>query len=95
MTGDDLRQLLKDLGWKQADLCRRLGMAKNTVSGWANNGAPAWVGEYLSAMVGIARLHRQFIQPTKPASPALSISLEDKQRRARRAANLSGRNENI
>lgn len=71
MTGEDMRGALVELGWKQADLCRRIEMNKNTVSAWANSAPPAWVGEYLGAMLAIDRLHRAFVRPGKPAvSPA-------------------------
>lgn len=71
MTGEEMRGALVELGWKQADLCRRIEMNKNTVSAWANSAPPAWVSEYLGAMLAIDRLHRAFVRPAKPtASPA-------------------------
>lgn len=90
MTGEALRQALAELGWKQADLCRRIGMGKNTVSTWAANGAPAWVGEYLRALLAIERLHREFVAPVRPADTALPPPAETK-RRVSRAANLAKR----
>lgn len=90
MTSEELRQALIELGWKQADLCRRIGMGKNTVSAWAANGAPAWVGEYLRALLAIDRLHREFVVPVRPAEAPPPPPAE-KQRRESRAANLAKR----
>jgi transcriptional regulator with XRE-family HTH domain len=77
MTGEEMRAALTELGWKQADLCRRIDMNKNTVSTWATAGAPAWVGEYLGAMVAIARLYQAYALPkTKPAdAPATTAEI--------------------
>lgn len=61
MTGDEFKQALRELGWKQADLCRKAGIHKNTAVGWAANGAPRWVAEYLGALLAIKRLHDAFI----------------------------------
>lgn len=60
-----MRRALAELGWKQSDLCRRVNMNKNTVSGWANQKPPAWVGEYLGAMLAIDRVHQSYVRPTK------------------------------
>jgi transcriptional regulator with XRE-family HTH domain len=90
MTSEELRQALIELGWKQADLCRRIGMGKNTVSTWAANGAPAWVGEYLRALLAINRLHREFVVPVRPAEVPPPPPAETK-RRVSRAANLAKR----
>ena len=92
MTSEELRQALIELGWKQADLCRRIGMGKNTVSTWAANGAPEWVGEYLGALLAIERLHREFVVPARPAAaPPPELAPAEKQRRTGRAANLAKR----
>lgn len=90
MTGDEMRAALAELGWKQADLCRRIDMGKNTVSAWAAGEPPAWVGKYLGAMLAIDRLHRAFVRPAKPEAAAPPAPAE-KQRRMHRAANLAKR----
>jgi transcriptional regulator with XRE-family HTH domain len=90
MTSEELRQALIELGWKQADLCRRIGMGKNTVSTWAAKGAPEWLGEYLRALLAIERLHREFVAPARPAV-ALPPPPVEKKRRESRAANLAKR----
>lgn len=82
MTGEEMRAALAELGWKQADLCRRIDKDKNTVSKWAAHSPPAWVAEYLGAMVGLDRLHRQYVRPVKPAHVA------SEGRAARRAQEL-------
>ena len=61
---------LAELGWKQADLCRRIDKDKNTVSKWATHEPPLWVSEYLGAMLAIDRIHRQFVRPLRPADLA-------------------------
>ncbi len=65
-----MRAALAELGWKQADLCRRIDKDKNTVSKWATNDPPRWVSEYLGAMLAIDRLHRQFVRPMRAADLA-------------------------
>ena len=87
MTGDELRAALAELGWKQSDLCRKVSMGKNTVSGWAANGAPDWVAEYLGALLAIDRVHAAHVRPMKPAAAPAPAPAE-KQKRMRRAANL-------
>lgn len=70
MTGEEMRAALVELGWKQADLCRRIDKDKNTVSKWAAHDPPAWVAEYLGAMLALDRLHRQFVRPLRAADLA-------------------------
>ena len=72
MTGIEMREALAELGWKQADLCRRLDKDKNTVSQWAANDPPAWVAEYLGLTLEVDRLHRRFIRPPKIEKTAQS-----------------------
>ena len=87
MTGDELRAALAELGWKQSNLCRKVSMGKNTVSGWATNGPPDWVAEYLGTLLAIERLHLAYVRPVKPAAaPAPAPAVKEKQ--MRRAANL-------
>lgn len=69
MTGEEFRAALVELGWKQADLCRRIDKDKNTVSKWAGNEPPSWVSEYLGAMLAIDRLHRAFVRPPERVRP--------------------------
>ena len=65
MTGDEFRQALDGLGWKQSDFCRKSGVTKQTPSRWANGQTPvpAWVPAYLGAMLEIKRLHQVFVEP--------------------------------
>lgn len=63
MTGEEFKAALVALGWKQADLCRKFEVTKNTPSAWAAKGPPAWVAEYLRAMLELDRLHRVFVRP--------------------------------
>lgn len=67
MTADELREALKAIGWKGADLARKVGVGTSTVSRWLNGEpVPLWVDSYLAAMGEIARLHQTFILPIKP-----------------------------
>ena len=66
MTADEFSGALINLGWKQADLCRRVAVTKSTASRWGQDGPPAWVGEYLGVMLELDRLHRLFVRPPKP-----------------------------
>lgn len=70
MTGDEMREVLHGLGWKQADLCRRLDKNKNTVSKWATEGPPNWAAEYLQMAQALDQVHRRFIRPGRAAAPA-------------------------
>ena len=66
MTAAEYLEALAALGWKQADLCRRVEVSKNTASRWGQDGPPAWVGEYLGVMLALNALHKQYIRPPKP-----------------------------
>ncbi len=61
MNGQEFKGALAALGWKQSDLARKTGLHRNTISGWAQDGAPLWVSEYLGALLGIKRLHDSHI----------------------------------
>jgi len=64
MTPDQLRAALEELGWRQADLCRKAGLHKDTPGRWLTGKTPipAWVPAYLGAMLEIKRLHTQYVQ---------------------------------
>jgi transcriptional regulator with XRE-family HTH domain len=48
MTGDEFKERLTALGWKQADFARSTGITKISVSNWANgHPIPEWVASYL------------------------------------------------
>jgi len=66
MTADEYREALTALGWKQADLCRRVEVSKNTASRWGQDGPPVWVSEYLGVMLALDALHRKYVRPPKP-----------------------------
>lgn len=61
MTGDEFKQGLKAIGWKQADMCRKLSLNKSTVSTWATEGPPAWAAEYLRTLIRLHRMHEDLI----------------------------------
>jgi len=92
MTGEEFKRALAELGWKQADLARKTGTHRNTVSGWAADGAPLWVSEYLGALLGIKGLHETFVA----APPRQRLESQDDEplegsRAAQIAAGLSER----
>lgn len=48
MTGDEFKERLTRVGWKQADFARATGITPASVSGWANaHPIPEWVDSYL------------------------------------------------
>ena len=61
MTGDEFKQGLKAIGWKQADMCRKLSLNKSTVSAWATEGPPAWAAEYLRTLTRLHELHEELV----------------------------------
>jgi hypothetical protein len=65
MTPDQLRQALAELNWRQADLCRKAGLHKDTPGRWLSGrtAIPAWVPAYLGAMLEIQRLHAKYVKP--------------------------------
>ena len=65
MSPYDFTAALAALGWKQADFCRKTGVAKQTPSRWANGQTPIQplVRAYLGAMLEIQRLHQAYVQP--------------------------------
>lgn len=71
MDKDELRQALDNLGWKQSELARKLGMTAGAVSRWATGEPiPVWLAEYLRVMQELDRLHRVYVRPPKPAKEA-------------------------
>lgn len=91
MTGEEFKQALSALGWKQADLARKMGAHRNTVSGWAADGAPLWVAEYLGALLGIKGLHDAFVAaPPRQRLESLEDEPLEDSRAARMASTLEG-----
>jgi transcriptional regulator with XRE-family HTH domain len=62
MTGDEFKAALRQIGWKQSDIARRMGLHRNTVNGWVSNGAPQWAAEYLRALLAIKGLNDAFVK---------------------------------
>ena len=71
MTAEEYREALVTLGWRQADLCRRVEVSKNTASRWAQEGPPRWVSEYLGVMVALDTLHARYVRPPRAAQVAI------------------------
>ena len=98
MQADKLKASLKELGWKQSDLARKLSVKDATVSRWATGELiPPYVEQYLGVMLEIDRLHRLYIQPPKRERVAATALDADnagapkvKGRAARRAKELKG-----
>jgi hypothetical protein len=65
MTPEELNRALEELGWRQADLCRKAGLHKDTPSRWlaGKTPIPAWVPAYLGAVLEIKRLHAKYVEP--------------------------------
>lgn len=85
MQPDELKECLKELGWKQSDLARRLEITEATVSRWANGEPiPAYVAQYLGLLRDVGRLHRQYVAP--PAKQRSATPDGDAPSRAKRLA---------
>ena len=68
MNKDELRQALDNLGWKQSELARKLGITAGAVSRWATGEPiPVWLAEYLRVMQELDRLHKVYVKPPKAA----------------------------
>lgn len=68
MTPDQFDKALDDLGWKAIDFTRKAGLVPNTAWRWRKGltPIPAWVGEYLGAMLAIQQLHARFVAIPSP-----------------------------
>lgn len=62
MTGEEFKETLRLIGWKQSDLARKMDVHRNTVSAWASDGPPQWAQEYVRAMLAIKALHDGFVK---------------------------------
>lgn len=95
MQADELKACLDELGWKQIDLARRVGVRGATVSAWATGSPiPPWVSQYLGMVQELDRLHRLYVRPPKPmketASPVQTSTPRTETRAAAMARALNG-----
>ena len=72
MTGEELRAALRIIGWRKADLARRIGMHRNTIYTWLAEGPPLWAAEYVRAMMAIKLLHDTFLARPKADAQAVN-----------------------
>lgn len=72
MNPEQFHAALDELGWKAIDFTRKAGLVPNTAWRWGKGMTPipAWVGEYLGAMLEIQRLHARFVAIQRPAPGA-------------------------
>lgn len=58
MTGNDLKIALDRIGWTGGELARRIGVSRNTVSGWTTgkHPIPKLLVEYLALIEAIKEL---------------------------------------
>lgn len=93
MQADELRECLKELGWKQSDLARRLEITEATVSRWANGEPiPAYIAQYLGLVRDVGRLHRQYVAPPeKPRATTEGDALSRAKQMAERVADMQQR----
>ena len=63
MTPDELASVLAQLGWTQAELGRRLGMAPDTMSRWATGKVPmpVWLTAHVGLLLELRELHGRYI----------------------------------
>lgn len=92
MTGEEFKAALKALGWKQADIARKMELHKNTVNAWASSGPPQWAAEYVQAMLAISRLYDAFVKapPRQRLQDPNDETPPDSSRAADVAARLKG-----
>jgi len=57
MTPADLQSALNELGWSRLELGRKLGVHRNTVTGW-NYKVPKYVAAYVGLCVKVKRICR-------------------------------------
>lgn len=79
MTGDELRDALKVLGWTQAEFGRRTGVSPDAVSRWAtgNVAPPPWCAAFLNAMLDLAMLRDKYLAPRSKASDSTKEPAND------------------
>lgn len=79
MTPDEFDAALAELGWKAVDFTRRTELVPNTAWRWRKGitPIPAWVREYLGAMLEIKRLHDRFVVALKPAATGVEPAESD------------------
>lgn len=72
MTPDQFERALTELRWKATDFTRKAGLVPNTAWRWRKglSPIPAWVPEYLGAILEIQRLHAHYVAVRKPGEPA-------------------------
>ena len=70
MTGDEMENLLKEIGWKRIDLARRLKVSKNVPTNWGKQGPPNWVAEYLRMLADLHGLYRSYLTPDRAGEAA-------------------------
>jgi DNA-binding transcriptional regulator YiaG len=58
MTPDELWAALDTLGWSKQELGRRLGVHRNTVTGW-NEKVPGYVAAYVGLALKVKELSRE------------------------------------
>ena len=73
MTPEEFDASLDELGWKAVDFTRKTGLVPNTAWRWRKGltPIPAWVPEYLGAMLEIQRLHARFVAIQRPGLEAI------------------------
>jgi hypothetical protein len=71
MTPQEFDAALAELGWKAVDFTRRTELVPNTAWRWRKGltPIPAWVREYLGAVLEIQRLHARFVAVVRPGGP--------------------------
>ncbi|MCM1128793.1 MAG: helix-turn-helix domain-containing protein [Alistipes senegalensis] len=89
MTGQELKEALKALGWKQTDMARKMGLHRQTVCGWVADAPPSWAAEYIQAMLAISRLYDAFIKA--PPRQRLQDPADDTPPDDSRAASMAAR----
>lgn len=71
MTPEQFDAALSELQWKSTDFTRKAGLVPNTAWRWRKglSPIPAWVPEYLGAILEIQRLHARYAAVRKHGEP--------------------------
>ncbi len=65
MNGNEFREALKAIDWKQSDFARAMGVHRNSVSDWCSDVGqpPIWAQRYVQLLAKLKALSLEYIEP--------------------------------